>query len=184
MLLDQKGSARLALITTILQAANGIEGRTKFQKIAYFANLLGWNCLEDFKFHYYGPFSRSLTDDIEGMRGNGWIYEEAEPTFSDRTIYKYRIAKGKRGVADALVARANDPALVKKTFSLVKTLDKFTSDDLELMATLIFLRRSYPKASSESLLKMTNDLKPRFKMDRVVDASRKLEEVKPFGFTF
>jgi uncharacterized protein YwgA len=179
---DRTGSRRLGLIAQMLEVAKQIDGRTKFQKMAYFVNLYNWNCITDFKFHYYGPFSRELNDDLERMRGNGWIEEKGEMTNAGNTIYKYKIPYARMNLANALISRVEDPGLVKKSVPLIKQLDEFSSDELEIMSSLIYLRRSNPKATKQDLVKMTSELKPRFDISDIQNAAAKLKEFERFGF--
>ena len=166
MTLDPERTRRLALIALTLQTAGRIDGRTKLQKITYLTNLY-WKCFPDYRYHNFGPFSDTLVNELEQMRDIGWIREDVIPTYNDRTLYAYSIPHGKQGVNNSLIARANDSSLVSRTSSLVKELDKFSSDDLEIMATLVFLRNNDKQLNDSSLVELTHELKPRFDLSRI-----------------
>ncbi|MBI3966542.1 MAG: hypothetical protein HY329_12990 [Chloroflexi bacterium] len=58
--------ARLARIQQLIEECGGtIDGRKKLHKLAYLCQRAGTDLDQIFKFHYYGVFSPSLTQDIE-----------------------------------------------------------------------------------------------------------------------
>lgn len=92
--------------------ANGgepVRGRTRFQKMMF----LLWEKMEregkegcsglGFVPHHYGPYSRQLQDDIEGLIGEGMIEEEKEESPAGQYTYRYRVTEAGAGMATALV---------------------------------------------------------------------------------
>jgi len=173
---------RLALISLALQSAGHIVGRTKLQKILYLANLCGWNAAE-FKYDNFGPYSETLAKELENMRENGWIEESVESTSKDRIIYNYSLSKKHSQRAISLVGKLDEMGegkLLKKTEGLVKFLNDFDSDNLEIMATLIFLRKQNPSMSIEDTMKVTKELKPRFSDGQISEAGRIFNVMRDF----
>jgi hypothetical protein len=62
--------------------------------------------------------------------------------------------------------------LVSKTGSLVKHLNQFTSNELEIMATLMYLRMKNPSISEDDAVKLTCQLKPKFSQEEVSKGRR------------
>src|SRR5690348_15751358 len=61
----------------VLSASNGqIRGRTKLQKLVYFAGVLT-DSLDalGFRAHYYGPYSSAVTSAVEELRSLGFLEE-------------------------------------------------------------------------------------------------------------
>ncbi len=167
---------RLALIALALQSAGHIEGRTKMQKIIYFANLLGWKAM-DFKYHNYGPYSETLSEELENMRNNGWIEERPTETIRERVLYRYYSSPKTRRIGASLISKIEDmdpkaEKLVSKTRGLVKHLNDFSSDDLEMMSTLMFLKLEEPSLSDDQLINRTHDLKPQFSKEHISRSRR------------
>lgn len=175
---DHFHSRRLALIAIILQNASPLKGRIKLQKIAYLVNLCGWHCFTDFKFHYYGPYSETLVKEIEGMKDNEWVLEAGFSTNNNRVFYQYSVRKEK--LADLLISRINDPALVLKTAGLVKQLNEFDPDDLEIMSSLVFLKNTQPTLDEDALVETAQNLKPRFTEEQIRQNTRIFKILKPF----
>ncbi len=166
MTYDSSRLRRLALIALALQSTGRIEGRTKLQKILYLANLCGWNAL-DFKYHNYGPYSDTLASELENMRNNGWVEEREIGTSQDRVLYTYSLSRESARIATSLINKVRDMSqrddkMVSRSRGLVKQLNEFTSDELEIMATLIFLRMQDPTIKGDEAVRVAHELKPRF----------------------
>jgi uncharacterized protein YwgA len=175
MSFDRSRLRRLALIALTLQTAKNIEGRTKLQKIIYLANLIGWNAV-DFKYHNYGPYSDVLASEIENMRNNGWVIEQEIGT-ADRIRYDYCFSQHYEKIGYSLVGKALDmdpklENLARKTKGLVTSLNQFTSDELEIMSTLMFLKLQNPKLNEDEAIKLTHQLKPHFSKEAISKGRR------------
>ena len=55
------------ILALIKLTDNKIDGRTKFQKIVYILKNNGVNFEEQFKYHYFGPYSPELQLEIEEL---------------------------------------------------------------------------------------------------------------------
>jgi uncharacterized protein YwgA len=180
---DRSRLRRLALVALALQTAGRVEGRTKLQKIIYLVNLIGWNAV-DFKYHNYGPYSDTLATEVENMRNNGWV-QEAQNGTGDRTRYDYSFSKSSQKIGYSLVGKAvdMDPKLEKlahKTKGLVIALNGFNSDQLEIMATLMFLKMQDATLTDEGAIKLTSELKPQFSKEQVSEGRRIFNIMRPY----
>ena len=164
-----KRQKSLALIALIVQREGVVDGRTRLQKLSYLVNVAGWNSIDDYRFHYYGPFSDSLTNYVEEMCQLGWLLESPLETINGNTFYKYSSADTDK--TRALVSRIEDPKLVSRTEGLLSQLKNFSSDELEIMASLVFLNQN-EKLDGEELVKRAKELKPRFSETEIREASK------------
>ncbi len=175
---------RLALISLVLQAAGRIIGRTKLQKIVYLANSIGWKAI-DFKYHNYGPFSDSLAAELDNMKNYGWIEEREIPTSKDRVVHEYYFSNKYKQTGLSQLSKIEDTVpngkqLISRTRGLVKQLNKFSADDLQIMSTLVFLRAQDPSMSEDQAVDMTRKLKPQFSKEAISKGKRIFAIMKDF----
>jgi uncharacterized protein YwgA len=170
---------RSALILSVLRAVGQVQGRTKLQKILYLANLCGWNSIPDYRYYYYGPFSETVVTELENFVKNGWVEER-----QSETTYTYNLTRQGQRVADSLAAKMEDPKLIKRTMSLERELHKLASDELEMMATLVFLRKVEPdtSGSDDKLIDRLHELKPKFDRNQIRNGLRIFKILKNFGY--
>jgi len=152
---------RTALITLVIRTLGKLIGRTKLQKTLYLTNLCGWNVIPDFKYYFYGPYSEMVNVEVENMRNNGWVEERIHSSWNDNILYTYSLSRTGKKISESLGSRYDDK-LVKRTRSLITHLNKFSLDDLEMMATLVFLKEENKGMSEEELVKEVARLKPKF----------------------
>lgn len=173
---------RSALILSALRSVHPFQGRTKVQKILYLANLCGWNAMSDYRYHKFGPYSDAVATELENFGKNGWVEERPFETRNGELSYAYSLTRQGRKVADSLAAKIDDPDLIRRTMSLVKDLHNLSSDDLEIMATLVFMRRSEPGISGDELIDIVLELKPKFDRDRIAKGMKIFNILKNFGY--
>jgi uncharacterized protein YwgA len=173
---------RSALILSALRAVDPFQGRTKVQKILYLANLCGWNTIDDYRYYNFGPYSDTVASELENFGKNSWVEERPFETRDSRLSYAYHLTPQGRKVADSLAAKVDDPSLIKRTMSLVKSLHNFSSDDLEIMATLVFMRRIEAKISDDELVDIVRELKPKFNRDRIAQDMKIFSVLKDFRY--
>jgi uncharacterized protein YwgA len=179
---ESSSIGRSALILLALRSVSPFRGRIKVQKILYLANLCGWNCIRDYHYYNYGPYADSITTELEIFKRNGWILEESFETDQGNTAHSYLITRQGQKIADSLAAKLDNPKLVQKTTNLMKDLYNFKSDDLEMMATLVFLRRNEPGLSDDALVKRVTELKQRFEEADVKKNMRIFNILRDFGY--
>lgn len=173
---------RSALILLALRSVSPFGGRIKVQKILYLANLCGWNCIRDYRYYNYGPYSEIVMTELENFKRNAWIQEDSFQTEQGNLAHSYSITNQGKRIADSLAAKIDNEKLVKKTMSLMRELYKFTSDDLEMMATLVFLRRNEPGLSNDQLVKRASELKPRFEEGKIGENVKIFAILHDFGY--
>src|SRR3989304_7073181 len=170
MVIASSRITQLALISIIITEGQRIAGRTKMQKIGYLTNITGWNVFTDFKYHYYGPYSETLANNLNSLVENRWVQEDFEITEQkNNQLYIYSANKSSTKRLNALInrARIQDEPLVEKTLGLIGQLNVFSPDNLEIMATLVFIRRSEGIDNNDELVKRVAELKDRFDEDRI-----------------
>lgn len=157
---------RLGLVVSILQRTGEVNGRTRLQKLTYLVNLL-WNCFDDFGFHYYGPFSQDLVWEVELLRDNGFVQEETRTTGNARVMYRYRLSPEAVERAETVVRNISSQQLRVATDALVDELESYSSDNLEIMASLVYLRFSNPAEDDGALVRDLRELKPYFSAEEI-----------------
>lgn len=86
-----------------------VRGRTRLQKMMFLLHKeTGVEGKEDgsglgFVPHHYGPYSRHLQDDIEGLISEGMIKEEEVTGPAGQYMYRYRATEAGAGMAEALL---------------------------------------------------------------------------------
>ncbi len=88
------------LVLRLLNELDTVEGRTMMQKIVFIIKAK-FDQFHDFAFsiHYYGPFSRDLTEELDTLRLQGLI-EEVPKQLQDFVRYDIKLTdEGKRKIS-------------------------------------------------------------------------------------
>ncbi|SHF52079.1 hypothetical protein SAMN02746089_02079 [Caldanaerobius fijiensis DSM 17918] len=117
-------------IIELLSIAGEIDGRKKLQKIVYILKSLGANFMEDFYFHYYGPYSDTLTVELEELKLMN-IIEEKKDDGGLFPKYTYRLKIKNDVIKDNLKDYSN----------LINILNEQNARFLELVATIIYFKQ-------------------------------------------
>lgn len=157
-----------ALVELILDATDGVNGRKKLQKIVYLANSMGWNAFNDYRFHLYGPYSEDLLAEVQDLESAGFV-EVEEVDYLDNPFYRHRITDDGRVLLEEL-QNEMDGSLIQRTRELAAELDEYSSDQLELMASLYYLKRKSPELTNEQLVTKLGKLKPQFSEELIRNA--------------
>ncbi len=157
MSLDSLRIVRLGLIALLAQTTTSIQGRKRIQKMMYLVDGIGWNSVTDFKFHYYGTYSESLAQEVQGMVNNGWLKENATGE-----LHNYYVKN--RNVVNAMIGRLRsiNEQRMEISISLIRELDKYSTDMLEVSSTLVYLRKEKPELNDNQLIALAQELKPQF----------------------
>ena len=147
-------------ILTLLEEAESIKGRIKFQKIVYILKNKEIPFKEKFKYHYFGPFSSDLQLEIDELVSRGILVEK------NINPYVYEINK------ESGIEFEKDLFLSKKK-DLITLLNKRDFKELEVTSTIYFLENNGLK-EEKILRKKVQALKPHLK--DYIDASFKLKE--------
>lgn len=148
-------------LLSLLKIAGEIDGRTKLQKIAYILKNNGVNFEEDFKYHYYGPYSGDLQLELDELIDNDVIIEKGSNPYLYRLNYDY--------------FRQIDESNLKDKKELILFLTKQHYRDLELVATIYYLlNQGY---TGKALVNKLKILKPNL-VGRINNAFNILNEIK------
>jgi uncharacterized protein YwgA len=158
------------LVELVLDVSGGVDGRKKLQKIIYLANNLGWNAFSDFRFHLYGPYSEGLLTEVQDLESAGFVEVEKTTIYGDTQFYLHRITERGRELLNELRNYRHDEELVRRTSELVQELKKYSADELELMASLYYLKRQNPELQDDQLVANLRKLKPHFSEDAIGNA--------------
>lgn len=101
--------AKKVLALALLYAAGGrINGRTRFQKLAFLAEQRLENYgihTYEFEAYDYGPFCKSLYDELDFLEEKGLIHCIEKPTYGGDTRYDYKLTEKGRQVFEQNLPR-------------------------------------------------------------------------------
>lgn len=160
LLTNQKVLLRKKLLLSVLSKANVVNGRKKLQKMIYLTNVLGWDVFNDFRFHLYGPYSDHLYYEIQNLIEAKMI-EEVKTGES----YSYSITEKGKSLLEILNSKKNN--LEDKTNNLVGKLDSYSSEDLEIMASLFYISNEFNEISYDEMVEELIERKPYLDKDKV-----------------
>jgi len=147
-------------ILTLLEEAESIKGRTKFQKIVYILKNKEVPFKEKFKYHYFGPFSSDLQLEIDELVDRNILVEK------NTNPYVYKVNKENK-------IEFEKDLIISKKKDLIKFLNKRDFRELEVTSTIYFLE-NYGIRDKKILRKKVEALKPHLK--DFIDNSFKLKE--------
>lgn len=125
-----------SMIGTLLELLGAIEGRKKLQKIVFLSKHFGLPFQEEFRFHFYGPYSESLATKVQEMVSMGLISEEEEVGPTGYKLYKYRLSQKGRSFLNTYPVEGS--LEVPKPF--VELANGKDARFLELAATIAYLQ--------------------------------------------
>ena len=173
MKIKRSDLGRFALLLLSLESRKVIAGRTKLQKMVYLANECGWNAVRDYVFYQYGPYSKWLSLELDNLKNIGLVDEKTEETRSERTVYLYSLTSKGLSILESILKELEEPKLLEKTRGLLRQLTKYESDELEIMASLLYISRDKDLISRDKdlnmddVVKTTLRLKPRFTEEQI-----------------
>jgi uncharacterized protein YwgA len=129
-----------------------VRGRKKLQKIVYILEHYGMDAPYKYSYHFYGPYSAQLQEEIEFLVQYNFIEE-----ISENGTYEYKITdEGERFRKQ--IGRNQDISINNE---LLTKLNAESSQFLEMLSTYIFLLSSgYDDAAARS---KAAELKPHLK---------------------
>ena len=89
----EQGNALLG-VTALIRAAGGeVEGRVRIQKEAFLLGLKGLLHFKpgQFSYHFYGPYSRELSDALNNAVAFGLVREDRQDFKEDHSRYTYSL---------------------------------------------------------------------------------------------
>ena len=157
---------KTGLLLLLLEHFKEIKGRTRIQKMLYLTNQIGWNAIKDYHFYQYGPYSEWLKRELDLLVQQGLIEEKEENTSDAKTLYEYKITADGSKYLQTINLQPSD--LVTKTKNFLDQLKNYRTDDLEIMTSLYFLRKSDPEIDTdERLVKFIKLYKPWYESKQI-----------------
>lgn len=153
------------LCLAIQEGGDNQVGRTKLQKMIYFADrYLGWD-VGDYRLHYYGPYSQNVTESLLTATDE-LVYEEV-PEFGP---YQYELTDDGDAFLGHFVDTMCDEHKIELTREMFQELSRWEKDDLELAATLDFVSNNTPSITKEALIDKVSTIKENFSRGRIEKA--------------
>lgn len=124
-------------IVNLVQVCGSIEGRKKFQKIVHLLQVAGYENYFNEKFGYlhFGPFSNTLSDEIQEAVDLGLLEEAPDETRKGYATYKYTVNAEKRFSSDETFSSNAELT------SLATRLNEKSARKLEAISTICFLMK-------------------------------------------
>jgi len=173
--------ARLALIPALAgQSSNGYIGRTALMKYMYFLQVLRKVPLDyRFTLYSYGPFDSDVLADLASAESLNVVKSDLATYLGG---YGYKISPAER--AEWLRKRAS--AFLSHHKEDVKwvlhTFGSYTSVELELLATIVFVDREAQQKKEKirlnDVVKRVHEVKPHFKEDKIQTYANRLIKEK------
>lgn len=153
------------LCLAIQESRENDVGRTKLQKMIYFADrYLGWD-VGDYRLHYYGPFSQNVASTIQTVRGE--LINETEPVFGP---YEYTLTEEGSVFLEDFVDTVCDEEMTAQTRDLFSELSQWSKDELELASTLDYVNKNTPGITRENLIAKVGTIKENFTSEAIEHA--------------
>ena len=164
------GELRLAVLHKVVSELEDA-GKTRLQKIGYFLQeTQGIPTKYRFRMHHYGPFSEALETDVSRLEVSGYIDVDPDPRG-----YGFHVTP----TDDPM----DDWALLISPFEeqidlVLDTFGKRQTHDLELAATIHFIRSLFPDVPADETLRRVKALKPRFEDAYIRERYEELERLR------
>ena len=156
-----------ALLCLAIQQGGEETGRTKLQKMIYFADrYLGWN-VSDYKLHYYGPYSRNIATTLRTIRNE--LIDENIPVIGP---YQYQVRDEGRHFLETFGERC-DANQLEATSALFTQFGEWTKDELEIATTLDYVDKNTPGINRDGLIEKVSIIKDNFDTDFIQKVSEK-----------
>jgi uncharacterized protein len=136
----------------------------KLQRIIYLANCAGWSAIKDYRFYYYGPYSDYVLSEIQDMSEEGLINIETM-RYGNKSSYSHKLTE-KGHLSLQMISERIKKDLFENTERLVKK-SKFSSDELEIMASLYYLKLESPSLRNSQLMQELKLRKPHFSNQQI-----------------
>lgn len=137
-------------------------GRTKLQKMIYFADrYLDWD-IGDYRLHYYGPFSSNVASTLKTARNE--LIKETRQIIGP---YHYDLTEDGSTFMDEFINTIYDKGKTQHTIELFQELSTWSKDNLELASTLDYVSRNIPSLSHGELVDRVSIIKDNFNRDSI-----------------
>lgn len=119
----------------IFDKVNEVYGRKKLQKMIHLIESSGTSLPFRYEYHFYGPYSAALQEEINVLVQQGFLTEE-----TDGEAYVYSITDKGRQFKDAL--ETDGGYKLDLNLELIKSMEMQSSQFLEMVSTYAFLIES------------------------------------------
>ncbi len=164
---------QLAILHKVISELGDV-GKTKLQKLGYFLQeAYGVSSKFPFRMHHYGPYSEALETDIARLRLAGYVKVE-----SDQLGYGFHITKIDNPPEEW------EQLIEPHRNSVERAITEFGSrptHELELAATIHFVKNLFPDISSLEVVAKVKALKPKFDEDYVLRVYDELKQKELLG---
>lgn len=159
---------KYAIICKVIDACGTLSGRKKFHKMMYICKESNYPIHETFKWANYGVYSLELSGEIEALQNSGFV-NEAQSENSSYTTYDYTVSDDGRIFLEKMkedLLQNYDEKLFDRFLNLVKRLNQYSSRDLELFSSIMFLSKDGEE--QEDLISFLEYLKPKYPRNEIV----------------
>lgn len=133
-----RASALRGLLSLVAAMGGQLESRIRLQKSVYLLKMMGAEDFRatSFKYHHYGPYSRSLSDTLQDAIASGLLQENRTDYGEEQSKYTYELTEAGRAWLEENAAGV-DPHIQDRA----STFRESPWRVLELAATILFVER-------------------------------------------
>ena len=155
----------LGLLCLAVQEGQDKVGRTKLQKMLYFADrYFGWD-VGRYRLHYYGPYSQNLSLTLKTARED--LVEEST---HESGRYQYELTKEGTKLIQDFEDNLRNEAKINKARELFRELSDWRKEDLELASTLDYVNNCFPRLEKDDLIQEINIIKENYNLESIKHA--------------
>jgi uncharacterized protein YwgA len=160
---------RLAILHKMISDSGNI-GKTKLQKLVYFLQeAQGVPTKYPFRMHHYGPYAEALETDMARLRLAGYI--DIQP---DTQGYGFHIKPLDNPLEDwSQLNKDHDQELGR----VIDTFGDWQTYELELAATIHFVKNLSSDSSTDEVLSKVKALKPKFEESYILERHAQLVQL-------
>lgn len=169
---------KYAIVCKVIDACGTLSGRKKFHTIMYMCKESNYPIHETFKWANYGVYSSELSGEIEALQNSGFV-NETQSENSSYTTYDYTISDDGKIFLDKMkegLLQNCDVELFDRFLNLVKRLNQYSSRDLELFSSIMFLSKDGEE--QEELIPFLKYLKPQYPRSEILKGMDVVETLK------
>lgn len=156
----------LGSLITYLVGRAGIQGKTKLQKVIYFAEVSGLQMPANYRMHLYGPYSREVALECEDLLAQGVLSQVAQG-----------LGLGPLGEQSVKCAETELGEALSTVETVLERFGHLPLSDLELFGTIHFVAWWSHESSRDSVIERVERLKgTKFSPDEVAQCFDKLSE--------
>ena len=160
---------RVAILHKLISELEDVN-KTQLQKLGYFLQeALGVPTKYLFRMHHYGPFAEAMETDTARLRITGYIDIQPDPRG-----YGFHMTPIDSPLADwTQMVEPYDESVNR----VMTTLGDWPTHDLELAATIHFVKKLLPDESKDEVLNKVEALKPKFSQKYIESLQGRMERL-------